>query len=854
MNRILIKILLLFGELVSFLLANRGNCSLPNECFIQRINYDSNEFTYEKDIIRIEYYAVKCVIKDSSYKFEFKNLSKLKSCEINSYNKDRVIIESPRTAPFVLGRSFDLPNLLTYLKFFNWFTDLYFINLKGIGIDLNNKNDDIIVNNPSTSKLYCIGCTMDFYTNSNKLISSCDDIIDSNSTVLSFFQIKLNFQKILVLDSCNYPNNICPLVFKNTNIESLALTGLVDSFYKRNTLTFTNDVFVDLNSTVFQMQLSKVENIKLDSNFLNPSVFRNLLSLHIYGSVKSIDTSLYKTIEYLRLINFAPLYFRKLMHENGIDWIKEANNNIKSVDLKNFSQLYESLIENMPFFKMISLTYANKYQNIPFSEVFPDEDFCIYRDFPFDRLVALMQYNEFETLFLIHTDGLTCTYLWLSQYLPYYYQIFSNDTIFYWNIKPIIESDSFKQISKCNFEMRLELCNKTNFKITNIWSSIDYTLLNKKLQTAIKVSSYLISFLGLITNMLVIVLIMKKDNSDLFKQIKQYSYLCLNSLFCLLILSINVLSWMTECFYPFKVFCPEIRKVVLVQFFKIIFKECLTTTFRFMLNFSYVAFALNRIGLISKEKNKLVKFMCDVGIKKYIAVCFLISAGLSVMKYFKYETNYSYPSMNYPISTEWDIFYTFLKASHTFDDAFFVINLISDITNYILFVLITMIIDIYMVHELRKIIRDKIQKMKSLYGKFNRSKFESEKSESEDVINKAIQMVVINSMIGVLFKMPVSFIPIINVYAEFYYKDLNNINNRPRFDRFYLSLFQTGFYSQILEFADLLFIISISTQLFIYKRFDKKMQMAFDRLKLKRKRKITRKTVFDRLIQNIITI
>ena len=42
-------------------------------------------------------------------------------------------------------------------------------------------------------------------------------------------------------------------------------------------------------------------------------------------------------------------------------------------------------------------------------------------------------------------------------------------------------------------------------------------------------------------------------------------------------------------------------------------------------------------------------------------------------------------------------------------------------------------------------------------------------AEYEEAVNKAIRMVVLNSAIGILFKLTVSIIPIINVVAEFYF-------------------------------------------------------------------------------------
>ena len=163
------------------------------------------------------------------------------------------------------------------------------------------------------------------------------------------------------------------------------------------------------------------------------------------------------------------------------------------------------------------------------------------------------------------------------------------------------------------------------------------------------ISSYVFSFLGIVTNLIVIITILHKENKDLFKGFKQYNYLCYNSIFSMLILVIQLLSWMSECFYPYEAFCPEIRKLVFIQVFKMVFKECFVTAFRFMLNFSYVAFALNRISLIGKDHGKLVQFMSDVGVKTYLTVCFLISCGCSVVKYFKYEINFDKPETSYNI-------------------------------------------------------------------------------------------------------------------------------------------------------------------------------------------------------------
>ena len=173
------------------------------------------------------------------------------------------------------------------------------------------------------------------------------------------------------------------------------------------------------------------------------------------------------------------------------------------------------------------------------------------------------------------------------------------------------------------------------------------------------------------TNLFVVIIIAHKDNKETFKDLKHYSYLWLNSLFNLIILIIWLLSWINECFYPFEAFCPEFRKVLFIQFFKIIFKVIIVTLLKFMCNFTYVAFALNRIALIGKDHSRIVKFMSEFNIKVYIGVCFLISSSLSWIKYFKYQLNYYEPNSNFPVSNEYDI----MILMNYYDDYFEFINI-----------------------------------------------------------------------------------------------------------------------------------------------------------------------------------
>ena len=115
----------------------------------------------------------------------------------------------------------------------------------------------------------------------------------------------------------------------------------------------------------------------------------------------------------------------------------------------------------------------------------------------------------------------------------------------------------------------------------------------------------------------------------------------------------------------------------------------------------------------------------------------------------------------------------------------------------------------------------------------NEKQMEKKKSELEDTMKKSIRMVIVNTSIGLMFKLPLVFLPLVNTIARFYYKDYvykilggTRKNNYLAFDSFYTQLFETDSYILVQDLTELLYLISISIQFFIYKKFDKKFKEA----------------------------
>ena len=213
------------------------DCSLPHGCFIHSLKYKPNEISFEKNRYDDPLDTIKCYPDDSSFKFRFvendfmMKLNKSKKlCQLSFKDKhyyQTIKIQWPRSnkKQITLDNNFNISNLIRYLDYFNGDSAIYFINLKGIDLNLSENNKSLIKKNKTKFLiLLCFACKMNFYTN-GKLIKSCRDILESNSTVMSLFQISVIAGKRISLVNNEYQIDLCPLVFKNAEIQILFLQG-----------------------------------------------------------------------------------------------------------------------------------------------------------------------------------------------------------------------------------------------------------------------------------------------------------------------------------------------------------------------------------------------------------------------------------------------------------------------------------------------------------------------------------------------------------------------------------------------------------------------------------------------------
>lgn len=245
----------------------------------------------------------------------------------------------------------------------------------------------------------------------------------------------------------------------------------------------------------------------------------------------------------------------------------------------------------------------------------------------------------------------------------------------------------------------------------------------------------------------------------------------------------------------------------------------LIVALRFMSSLCYVAFAFNRIALIGKDHNKLVETITNANMKTYVTVSGLISVALSIVKAFKYRVNYDHAELNYPFVIESDL----SQDRGWRRDAYLVTNAISDMLNYVVFVLVNVGIDAYMLVRLRRTLNEKLSRFE------DEQKNNKTQGEVTKAMNNAIRMVVANSAFNFCLKFPLVFMSLQNVIAVFYYKSdgfQNGLNTQ--FDAYFYILINIDFVNLIPQMAEFFYNLLIAVQLFVLMRFDKKLKQAFD--------------------------
>jgi hypothetical protein len=704
---------------------------------------------------------------------------------------------------------FNLSNVQSYVSFEN----VYGFN--------ENSREFTIEKEIALSKIYDIlfiefsNVIFDFYRRGN--------FLKSEECKKENFEARPNFfgplKNLLLTQNVFYNSKICPYVFMNTKVERLDLSDISNSLIFMNRFEFLNII----NEPIIYNRIRLINVLIYKDSImlanLNPFAFKTLKYLVIEGNLETFEEDLFENFKEISLISLISDDLINFFHR-GTKWLNSINKNL-NVSYNN----KRSLIQNTKRLVSVEIAVINGlYFNRFYT--FPNEDICLFKNFPHSQLVLpLIVFDPAK----FDSGDCSCTLIWLQQYYKYYFS--SDFSIYDENInidldyKNLFLNESFvkchrsekyfnEKFNSCNFSQRFEKCDfNTNYKTFPLNGIYSLRFMIKWFKYVIEVYfRTILCFIGLVTNILTIIVIRNKKHAKNFSN-SMYKHICVNALFNIGYCLIYLLSLMSICIYQKTSFCSSIYRTGFAQYFYIYVIQFLGNTFRLCCNISYIFFSISRFALSgTSNKSKLRKFFVKQNIKRFYIINFILSLGFSSFLVFENKVNTLFEIFTgFDLDVGNNVYDKIFCESVSLDtrkeenfqltpsfnvncEIFKWFNMVNNILNNGLFLIISVLVDFFMIRFSNEVIKEK---------KALNSPHLSEAIAYKTKLNK---MIITNCTLFFLSRFPEFLATVIYYFSKsialfnFCYKAFNCTN--------------------IIEMAQAFHFISVGFQFFIFLKFD----------------------------------
>lgn len=638
-----------------------------------------------------------------------------------------------------------------------------------------------------------------------KPVDSCELI--KNKTISSFLN-KVFFKAFTFERSLKF-DKICPIIFQNMNIDILFFSPVLETFYLKSKITFSKlEPYYELNNTINRLSLSKTIKLNLDESLLNLNVFKSLNSIEIIGNVNSIQKDLFIKFPGIKNIFFDGQNFRQQAHKTQLEWVKSFNSKIRV----NFSNL-STVLSHGNMFKFIHVLFKDPsyidygiYEpHVFLNNTFPDEDFCIYKDFPFNQLV----FFSFDTYYynMNPIPSITCTLFWITNKLDllilYKPQLSDFD-----RLKLQKMNELFK---KCNFEEKIKLCLINNkLKSLTRLSIEEMQYYNNLILYILEFFSLpLASFVGMIISALSVITISKLDKKQDKKILRQFYYLKFNGIFnffyCFIQNCRLIYSWPN-------VFGKGIEFMVFSQYFRIIFGEYILKCLKLCSNFTFIMFSIIRCSM-AKDSRNFLNPIYKINQKKLTVSIVLFSSFICFIKLFSFQINYFDPNFEYPSQKS---FYYQMSANIRGQILINIFNFLCDLIIYLFFIIAHLIADIILLINVYNNLRIKkklcVRKMSDKYQKY---------------YLKPFKLLIINTTLNFILKLP-GLIEFLVFNRRTIDSLLKNHSINSSFLFFFSILNRSYLIYVMLIISDLFGLISFTVNFFLIYQFNTVFKQAFN--------------------------
>ncbi|CAF1045858.1 unnamed protein product [Brachionus calyciflorus] len=502
-------------------------------------------------------------------------------------------------------------------------SNFYFKNLLGFDLNLFNK---IERNNSMLYSFFIYNSKIDFYNRTARL-STCIPFYPENKLNLNIISLYfLNFNKFI--------SKLCPFYFDNFEIDELNFNYLADSFYSKNKVSFTKiNESNKLNIQVETLSIGSCENLDINSDIINFQMFKSTSEFRFYGKIKNIESNIFSALTSLKFIMIDIYYSRQLLQNSQIRWIKSLNENLQINDSQ-----FENFTDHIKFVLISQKFYTEFYYKKDLYHLFPDEDFCIYRDFPFNKMVLLSINDNTPNNYKIKY---TCTFLWIAQNYSFYLKHFkkiAHGIILYRNFKGFNISES-----DCNFTKRLENC---NFKAINYNEYFDLNFWKNLIIILDFVTSFvlipLMSALCFLLNLFIFIMCLKGKKLKYLNN-KAYKFVFIYSVLSLAYVLIGLPRFLNDCSFKTGLFCSSVKFNTIIQDYKIVVTDFTNRILKTAINLSLIGYSTLRLNLFCESSSKLTKYIYNSSIGNISFVILAILGTICLPKLYIHQINTGEP-------------------------------------------------------------------------------------------------------------------------------------------------------------------------------------------------------------------
>ena len=407
-----------------------------------------------------------------------------------------------------------------------------------------------------------------------------------------------------------------------------------------------------------------------------------------------------------------------------------------------------------------------------------------------------------------------CTIIWILQ-RRINYTLFNYTLLFSGNSNNKYISKHFNSLEiftklfrSCEFSQRINKC--LNFSLSKETVSIKYQfdVFNIYLNFHFVYASVLVPSIcvfNIVTNILIILVFnqYRKNQMKLNKKTeKMYKDMLMIAILNLVYCTLSILGLMSECVLTLSIFCPEIRRNKVVQYFNIIFIIFLKQTLKTFLNENNLLFSLNRYFLTNEQSigDGQKKYYKILNSKIFFALSFLFCVLLNVYLFFEYSINDFYSTQSFPMN--------FGSVTSYENKIPLIFKFLNYLVNNFLFLILEIIVDTFLIRSIKKNLRNK----ESMTTNANT------KQEINNAKNKANLMVFLNCLTLVFFRF-------IDLSLIILYFVMNNEYGLTICSAFLVDVCQI-----YLKFAEFSFLLSNLFNFFFYFFFNTKFKESYKTL------------------------